>query len=84
MHTYFLLFSHTCTAKVTSITVLGVAIRLHASWNERSKCMLSMKLIACKQNGKQAATSIHGENNDTPKNTHKKKKYREQGYEIYI
>ena len=39
MHTYFLLFSHTCTAKVTSITILGVAIRFHASWNEKSKCM---------------------------------------------
>lgn len=39
MPAYFLLFSHTCTAKVTSITILGVAIRFHASWNEKIKCI---------------------------------------------
>ena len=39
MYIYFLLFSHTCTAKVTSITILGVAICFHASWNETGKCI---------------------------------------------
>jgi hypothetical protein len=60
MFSYLLfLLSHTCTAEITCIPILGVAVRFHASWNkicnQNKHFNIFFVLLLIRANGSQAA-----------------------------